>query len=62
MNKKKQKKIERRLKRVKKVMNGKLDINDLSLKEMQLMYKVMEEISLQRALEEVKHLTPSEIN
>jgi len=62
MNKKKQKKIERRLKRVKKVMDGKLHIDELGVKELKLMYKVMEEISLQRALEEVKHLTPSEIN
>lgn len=62
MKKSKQKKVEQRLKRVKKVMDGKLDINKLSLKEMQLMYKVMEEISRQRALEEIKHLTPDQIH
>lgn len=54
MKKKKQKKIERRMKRVQKVIDGKLDIDDLGIKELKLMYEIVQQIAEDRIFDEME--------
>lgn len=60
--KSKQEKLNRRLKRVKKVMEGKMDIEKLGLKELAMMHEIVHQISIARALEEIKSITPDQIH
>lgn len=56
MNKQKQKKFEKQLERIQQVMDGELDIDELTNKELQIMDEIMIQISLEQAIEERKHI------
>lgn len=55
-------KMKRRMKRVQKVVDGKMHIDELTTKELKIMYAAITKASMERAIEERKFLKPEQLH